>query len=111
MSESTNATEPESKPENWHVYVVRCADGALYTGIATDVARRFGEHSSGKGAKALRGRGPLHLVLERLVGPRGLALRVEHRVKQLSKAEKERVVSAPEQLERLVTLVRDAQAT
>jgi putative endonuclease len=76
----------------WQLYLVRCADGSLYTGIATDIARRFDEHQSGKGAKYLRGRGPLQLVFHCPAGDRAMALRLEHRVKRLAKADKERLV-------------------
>jgi putative endonuclease len=82
----------------WHLYVVRTRAGHLYTGIATDVERRIEEHEAGegRGAKALRGRGPLELVYGIKVGDRGLALRLEHRLKQRSRAEKEAIVaSAP----------------
>lgn len=77
----------------WYVYLVRTADRALYTGIATDVRRRLDEHRSGRGSKFLRGRGPLTLAFERQVGDRGLALRIEHAVKQLSKTRKESLVT------------------
>jgi putative endonuclease len=73
----------------WSVYLVRCMDGALYTGIARDVERRLAEHREGRGAKALRGRGPLVLVLAREVGERGHALRVEAAIKRLKKGDKE----------------------
>ncbi len=78
----------------WHVYIVRCSRGSLYTGIATDVARRFAEHGSdgARGAKYLRGKGPLELVFQRSIGPRGLAQRVESRIKRLSKARKEALI-------------------
>ncbi len=81
-------------PPRWSVYVVRRRDGALYTGIAIDVRRRIAEHArqTGKGAKSLRGRGPLHLVFQRVIGSRGLALRVEGTIKRLSKARKEELV-------------------
>ena len=72
--------------------MVRRADGALYTGIAIDVTRRLEEHRAGNGARALRGRGPLELVAEAVVGERSDALRVEHRIKRLTKSEKERLV-------------------
>ena len=75
----------------WWVYLVRRADDALYTGIATDVARRFEEHREGRGARALRGRGPLELVASAQVGGRSLASKIEHRMKQLPKTEKERL--------------------
>jgi putative endonuclease len=78
----------------WHVYVLRAKNGSLYTGVATDVDRRLAEHEKarGKGAKSLRGRGPLRLAYRRPVGSRTLALRVEHGIKRLSKIEKEQLV-------------------
>lgn len=76
----------------WQLYLVRCADGSLYTGIATDAQRRFEQHQAGRGAKYLRGRGPLRLVYQCEAGDRGTALRLEMRVKRLSKADKERLV-------------------
>ena len=75
--------------------MVRRADGALYTGIATDVARRFASHCAGKGAKALRGRGPLALVFRRRLGAVGRALRIERAFKRLPKETKERLVRQP----------------
>ncbi len=75
---------------DWSVYVLRCADGSLYTGIATDVKRRIGEHELGRrGAKYLRGRGPLELVYERTIGDRSVATRIEQSIKRLSKSQKE----------------------
>lgn len=78
----------------WSVYILRCGDGSLYTGIATDVARRVAEHETGrKGAKYLRGRAPFSIVFQAEVGDRSAATRVELEIKRLSKAEKERLVS------------------
>lgn len=76
----------------WHLYLLRCRDGSLYTGISTDVARRLAAHSAGRGARRLRGRGPLELVFSCPVGERSAALRLEHRVKRLRRADKERLV-------------------
>lgn len=76
----------------WHLYLVRCNDGSLYTGISTDVERRFDAHQRNRGARRLRGRGPLELVYSSPVGEHGPALRVEHLVKNLSKIEKEKLV-------------------
>lgn len=76
----------------WHVYLVRCGDGSLYTGISTDVDRRFGEHQANRGARRLRGRGPLELVYRCAVGDRAQAQRVEYRVKQMSRPDKERLI-------------------
>lgn len=78
----------------WSLYLVRTATGTLYTGISTDVARRFAEHQAGgpRGARSLRGRGPLELVYQQVVGDRGAALRLEWRVKRWSRAKKEALI-------------------
>jgi len=76
----------------WYLYLVRCNDGSLYTGISTDVARRIEAHSSNRGARRLRGRGPLELVYSYPLGDRSKAQRVEYRVKRLSRGAKERLV-------------------
>lgn len=93
----------------WSVYLLRCRNGELYTGIATDVSRRLGEHqqSRGKGAKYLRGRGPLQLVFERSVGSRGLALRVERRIKRLKKTYKEQLILSASTFAELVADLGD----
>jgi putative endonuclease len=77
----------------WHLYLIRCADGSLYTGITTDVQRRLDEHRHNRGARRLRGRGPLELVYSLPVGDRSRALRIEHRVKRLKRAAKEALIA------------------
>jgi putative endonuclease len=79
----------------WFVYMVRCATGQLYTGISTDVERRLAEHASGKGAKYLRGRGPLQLVYVRKIGTRPAALQAEARIKRLRRPAKEALIASP----------------
>jgi putative endonuclease len=76
---------------DWYFYLVRRHDGSLYTGIASDVARRFAQHrgEGSAGSKYLKGRGPLTLVFKEKLGSKSLALQVERRVKKLSKAKKE----------------------
>ncbi len=71
--------------------MVRCRDRSLYTGITTDVARRFAEHQGNSYSKAkyLRGKDPLALVFQKKVGSKSLALGVESRIKKLPKARKE----------------------
>ena len=81
---------------NWFIYLVRTGAGSLYAGISTDPERRLRQHQSGKGARALRGKGPLTLVWRRGVADKGEALRLEYRLKQQSKAFKERLVLDPE---------------
>jgi len=93
----------------WHVYMVRCADGTLYTGIATCVPRRFAQHErGGPGAKYLRGRGPLRLVFDRPVASRSLALKVEHRIKKLARARKEEMIGSGDLFDRLVRSAHEA---
>ena len=79
---------------DYSVYILRCADGSLYTGIAVNVERRVDEHRRGmRGAKYLRGRLPVELVFECPAGDRASAQRLEHRVKRLSRLQKEAVVA------------------
>ncbi len=79
---------------DWYLYMIRCRDGTLYTGITTDVPRRLEEHKGlgNKGAKYLRGRGPLSLVFNVKVGEKALALRMEHKVKRMTKVQKQKLV-------------------
>ena len=74
--------------------MIRCRNGRLYTGITTDVERRFGEHESGKkkGSKCLRGKAPLTLVMKKKVGSRSMALKIEAKVKKLPKIKKELLI-------------------
>jgi putative endonuclease len=90
---------PKKKFE-WYLYMVRCRDGNLYTGIATDIERRVAEHQAGKGAKYLRGRAPLKLVFKKRIGSRSLALKVEQAVKKLPKCRKEKIIDAGMNLNR-----------
>ncbi len=70
------------------VYVLRCRDGSLYTGIAKDLARRLGQHQAGRASKYTRSRLPVALVWQRRVRSWRRALQEERRIKQLSRAEK-----------------------
>jgi len=72
--------------------MVRCRHGSLYTGIATDVERRFTEHQANKGSKYLRGRGPLKLVFKKQIGKKESALKIERRIKKLPKLKKEKLI-------------------
>lgn len=79
----------------WSVYILRCKNGALYTGICTDVARRVGEHMAGgsKAARYTRQFAPIQLVYNVIIGDMRLALKVERRIKKLPKCKKELIVS------------------
>jgi len=79
---------------DWHLYLVRTASGSLYTGISTDVERRFAEHQAGapKGARSLRGKGPLELVFRAQAGDRSRASRLEWHIKRWSRSRKEALI-------------------
>ena len=76
----------------WYLYILRCGDGTLYTGITTDVERRLEEHRQGRGAKYTRGRGPLELAYQEECGTHSEALKREYAVKQLTREEKEDLI-------------------
>lgn len=73
---------------NWYVYLLECHGGSLYTGITTDVDRRFAQHVAGKGARYTRSHPPLR-ILARFEHPdRAAASRAEHAIKQLTPKQK-----------------------
>jgi predicted GIY-YIG superfamily endonuclease len=78
---------------SWFVYVLRCRDGSLYTGVTTDLARRLAAHQSGRGARYTRGRLPVRLVYRERAASRGAALRREASIKRLRRAAKLALVS------------------
>ena len=82
----------------WHLYLLECADGSLYAGIATDVERRFREHLSGKGARYTRSHKPACLVASRPMGSRSEALRAELAIKRLPKGNKLAALLSPDLL-------------
>ena len=72
----------------YYLYILRCGDGSLYTGIAADVDKRLAAHRSGRGAKYTRGRGPLTVVYREKCSDRSAALKRELAVKALSREKK-----------------------
>ncbi len=78
----------------WHVYIVRCADNTLYTGVAVDVAARVAQHCAGTGAKYTRARAPVTLVWSARARSRSTACKREYAIKQLSREAKERLISS-----------------
>jgi putative endonuclease len=74
------------------VYILRCSDGSLYTGAAKDLARRLAEHAAGRASRYTRARRPVALVWSRRVRSWSLALKDEHRIKQLRRSAKETLV-------------------
>ena len=78
----------------WWVYVLRCADGTLYTGVTTDPARRVAEHNAGTASKYTRSRRPAVLVYREAKRGRGPALRREFAIKALTRRAKEELIAA-----------------
>lgn len=92
MSSTTKAKRDRVPP--WTVYIVHCADGSLYTGIAKDVARRVEEHNSNNllAARYARARRPVVLVYQEPAATRSAALKREHQIKQMRRREKQTLV-------------------
>ncbi len=90
--------------KSWWIYLIRCRDNSLYTGITTDVNKRFQTHreSSIGAAKYLRGRGPLELVFKREIGNRSFASKLELKVKKLRKEQKENLIKDPDRIFMLI---------
>lgn len=89
---------------NYHVYLLRCEGGQLYAGITTDLERRFSEHASGgpKGARYTRAHPPVRYEAAWAAPNRSVASALEHRLKRLTRAQKEAVVSDPAVEQRLL---------
>lgn len=83
------------RAQAWRVYVVECADGSLYTGIALDVVARVARHNEGEGARYTRSRRPVRLVHVETAADRGAALKREHAIKRLPAAAKRRLIAQP----------------
>ena len=78
--------------KTWYLYLVRCGDGTIYTGISNNVQKRLAAHAGGRGARYLRGRAPLVLARKLRVGSLRDALKVELQVKKMPKARKEKLI-------------------
>ena len=86
----------------WQVYILLCSDGSLYTGISTDVKRRFAQHADGSGAKYFRGRSPRRIVYLESGHDRSSASRREMAIKKMRLTDKRSLIaSAENQLESL----------
>ncbi|MEO9655471.1 GIY-YIG nuclease family protein [Marinomonas sp.] len=90
--------------KTWSVYIIQTRLNTLYTGITTDVTRRFKEHQgcSGSGAKYLKGKGPLALKWQERVGDKSRALKLEYRIKQLSRQRKLQIIAGQLSLDSLL---------
>ena len=76
----------------WYVYMLRCADDSLYTGITIDVNRRCDQHNAGRASRYTRSRLPIRLVYKEALTSRSLALKREAAMKDLSRMEKESLI-------------------
>ncbi len=79
---------PEKEMTMWTVYILRCRDGTLYTGITDDLPRRLHAHNTGHGAKYTRGRGPVEPVYRETCPDKSAALRREAAIKKMSRSQK-----------------------
>ena len=83
----------KEKP-SWFVYILRCSDSSLYTGITTNIKQRLHEHNhSAKGAKYTRSRRPVNMAYHEKLSSRSEASQREHQIKQMKKSEKEQMVN------------------
>ena len=79
---------------SWFVYILRCADGTLYTGITTDLARRIQQHNAGTASRYTRSRRPVELVYREPQRSQSLALRREAAIKKLTRRQKLGMIAA-----------------
>lgn len=91
-------TNEDKKRMRWTVYILKCADGSLYTGITKDLAHRIKTHETGKGARYTHGRGPFRLVYQEFCQNRGEASKREMAIKSLSRAQKLELILANSKL-------------
>ncbi len=84
-----------TKPaQNWYVYMIYCSDHSIYTGITTNLQRRFTQHASQRGAKYFRGRKPLQILYHEQYNNRSCASKREWALKKLSRQQKLRLIGA-----------------
>jgi putative endonuclease len=79
-------------PYTWVVYLLECSDNTYYCGITNNIHKRFDDHNSGKGAKYTRGRTPVVLRFYKYVVDKSEALKLEYRIKQFSRKQKEEII-------------------
>jgi putative endonuclease len=96
MMPDTNSTEPLGKheeiPSGHFVYIVQCSNDTFYTGYTTNIDKRIAAHNTGKGAKYTRAHLPVTLLACWSFSSKGEALRAEHAIKHLSRAQKVRLI-------------------
>ncbi len=83
---------PELSRRGWYVYIVRCSDKSLYTGVTSDIQRRLKEHNSGKGGRYTKSRAPVTLVYSEAYKTKSEALSRESQIKRWSRAKKKALI-------------------
>ena len=78
----------------WHVYIIECSDGSLYTGITNDLDKRIAAHNDGRGAKYTKSRRPVRLRYSEPAADRKNASQREYAIKSLSKAKKMQLITS-----------------
>ncbi|MDY3559003.1 GIY-YIG nuclease family protein [Gemmata sp. JC673] len=96
MPPRARSQPPKAKNPKWVVYILRCADGTLYTGITTDLDRRLTQHNAGTASKYTRARRPVTVAYRQAAKTHGDALRRELAVKKLTRAAKDALVASYE---------------
>lgn len=101
---------PECKAPPWYIYLLRCRDGSLYTGISLDPQRRCIEHNRQRyrASRYVWSRRPAHLVWQRPLASQSLALQLEARLKRLSKARKEQLLTQESSWQALLAALKTA---
>lgn len=89
-------TEDKERKTGHYVYIVRCADGTLYTGWTTDISNRLEAHNSGAGAKYTKGRGPVRLLYSEAFEAKSEALKREKQIQKLTRAKKLKLIDGSE---------------
>jgi putative endonuclease len=92
MAKKDRKPRPKPPGDRWFVYLLRCADGTLYTGIAKDVSRRCEQHNTGTASRYTRCRRPTSLVYQEAHASRSSALKREAAIKRLSRRQKESLI-------------------
>lgn len=90
--DTNHRAQDQPRGEQWFVYLLRCADGTLYTGITKDTDRRSAQHNAGTASRYTRCRRPTCLVYQEVQASRSLALRREAAIKRLSRRQKEALI-------------------
>lgn len=89
----TQVNSHNHKTARWYVYILRCSDDTLYTGVTTDLARRLQEHNSAVGgARYTRSRQPVRMEYAEVAGSRSAAYSREYQLKRLSRKAKEALI-------------------